>query len=292
MEIQGPPVSGKTHLLYFLLFACVLPPVYNENRLEGWGRAAFILDAGGAFQIAQFTHFLKAYIMRRLPRCQDQEISDILLGCLSRFHVFTPESTAQLAVTILSLPDYHAKTLPRTEMGILAIDTMSAFYWQDRFMGEQPCWSSMLAARLNHQPLMRTDDPMRHVWTALDSVARSYCPLVVFTNWALHRNKHALGLGDTNLYSQHIRPSLLVPSDDHECQTDPTTLLLRWTHRIALATRSMSRNQFDNADCGSEGSFRIKQARTVVRGVIQTETNTWNYFSLVIFQNTIEIEYL
>lgn len=98
-------------------------------------------------------------------------------SCLTRFHVFSPTSTAQLAITILNLGQYQAAQIPDLDIGLIAIDSISAFYWPDRFTVEQ-----LRSTTLESNDAM---NPIRSVFTALRSLQQSHCPVIVLTNWAV-----------------------------------------------------------------------------------------------------------
>ncbi|KAF8974031.1 hypothetical protein BDZ97DRAFT_1599047, partial [Flammula alnicola] len=132
-EIQGHLGTGKTHLLYFLLATCILPIEHHSCFLGGWKKAAFVFDMDGYFHIARFRHIL----INRLQQCLPPlTIASLVEKCLQRLHVFRPISSDQLAVSLAHLPKYQAKHFPGVELGMVAINSIDAFYWLDRFKAE------------------------------------------------------------------------------------------------------------------------------------------------------------
>ena len=60
-------------------------------------------------------------------------MEDLATQCLESLHIFRPTSSLQLAITLIHLPRYHAtdSRLRDKEIGLLAIDSLSAFYWRE-----------------------------------------------------------------------------------------------------------------------------------------------------------------
>lgn len=201
VEIQGPPASGKTHIIYLAIMTCVLQPQYNGVQLNGWGQAAIVLDTDVAFDIRRLQDLLRVHVERRLLLADyaspTQTSRRIVNQAFSRLHIFQPHSSTQLAATILRVPRYHAETasLADCELGLLAVDSLSAFYWEDRFTTEQ------LRGGQSHEA--RT--PFRHVLSAIDTFRTQYpCPVLV-TNWGL--NPLNASTGSSPFFKQHLYPS-------------------------------------------------------------------------------------
>ncbi|KAH9937145.1 uncharacterized protein B0H18DRAFT_188562 [Fomitopsis serialis] len=217
LEIQGPAASGKSHLLYHLLATCILPSAYSSVEIRGWECAAVLFDTDGKFSVKRFSHLLLfrlSQILRdakntSLPAIEDQALEDMVGQCLSRLHIFRPSSSAHLATTLMHLPDYHSThpSLRSYEIGLLAIDSLSAFYWNDRFLGEQWRTTSGLTApgnAISTEPV----SPLRQVIVALQSVRVMRGPLTVLTNWGLNSLGRAVDVGEQQypLYKQHLHP--------------------------------------------------------------------------------------
>jgi len=179
IHIHGHPASGKTHLLYFLLATC----------LAEWDKAAVIFDMDGKFNISRFQQLL----VSRLPTMT------IVERCLKHIHIFRPTSSDQLAVTLAHLPKYHAKHFPDIALGMVAIHSVDALNWLDRFKAEQ--------LRLPHRSLQNMSSYLETIRLSLGSV-------VVLTDWGLVQHKQA-----------------------HEAQNNihPNPMDLPLTHQITLS---------------------------------------------------------
>ncbi|KAG6842568.1 hypothetical protein C0991_000094 [Blastosporella zonata] len=183
VEIQGGPSSGKTHLLYHLLIACISPSLHG-----GCAKVAVVFDTDNTFDIVRFNHLL----IRRLARLDPTSAESIAHRSLKKLHIFRPSSTTQLATTLSHLAAYHSYHLADEEIGVVAIDSISSHYWSDRFIAEQ---MPTPPSSLTRAP------PLHHVLLALKSFTHTHRPVVLMTNWGLH-----LFHDSTSLYRQHLRP--------------------------------------------------------------------------------------
>ena len=216
IEIQGPALSGKTHLLYHILLAFLAFEPDPDAQI-----AAVVYDTDASFDIQRFRRLLLSRISRR-PAVLDP--LDSLRRSLSRLHVFRPTSLAQLATSIANLPAYHASRMPNQEIALLAVDSISAFYWPDRLAAEQLRTAGIL--------------PLHDVLDAIQSVRRSHGPLSFLTNWALNAAPSHSG----SPYTQHLHPfpilqdaiaDLGAKSADHSSSSP-----FRLAHHIALSSPS------------------------------------------------------
>ncbi|VDB99779.1 unnamed protein product [Peniophora sp. CBMAI 1063] len=193
LEIQGGPASGKTHLLYQLVSTCVLP--VNSG---GWNKAAIVYDADQTFDIKRLYQLMRRRVERQ-SRSQRDDIDAhaVVMTALRNLRLFPVASTIQLAASISSLPTYHAQYLPTSEIALLAIDSMSAFYWQDRFTGEK---RRPRNTTRSYGHMDSADGSALHrVLVALEKIRISHGPVIVMTNWGIH--------ADTSsplFYRQHL----------------------------------------------------------------------------------------
>ncbi|KAL0951047.1 hypothetical protein HGRIS_007787 [Hohenbuehelia grisea] len=229
IEIQGVPASGKTHLLYHLIITCISP-----CDLRGWAKAAIILDTDRSFDILR----LKNLFLSRLTGANSsgsgayspEEANSLVIQCLRNLHVFRISSSTQLAATLLHLPEYHTAHLPDSEIGLLAIDSISAFYWPDRFTAENhrsaPSGAPSVA------------NPLQHVLVALQTFRASHMPVIVLTNWGLsHLTKQpAPNAAAPVFYRQHLHP-YPNPFGNAAQETLPhaPAALLSITHHITMS---------------------------------------------------------
>jgi DNA-repair protein XRCC2 len=153
-----------------MLINCVLP-----SELGGWGKVGILLDTDHKFPVMRFAQLLRARVGRLLP-ANHPDSDAIATKASSLLHVFRPSSSHQLAATIQHLPVYLATELPEEDLGILAIDSISAFYWPDRYAHEQLRSSDL-----------RSANPLSHAFASITSFIQSHGPLVLLSSWDLNR---------------------------------------------------------------------------------------------------------
>ena len=164
VEIQGPSGSGKTHLLYYLVCSCILPPHFG-----GWNKVSVIFDTDGSFDVHRLRALLESRLTQYFPSHSDST-GQIISVALRNVHLFRPSSSSQLAAGLANLPSYHISNLPTSEIALLAIDSISAFHWLDRFSVE----------RHRSAP---TSNLSQITLTALRNFHRSHRPIIVFVSW-------------------------------------------------------------------------------------------------------------
>ncbi|KAJ4486291.1 hypothetical protein J3R30DRAFT_3697790 [Lentinula aciculospora] len=230
LEIQGPPASGKSHLLYLLMIYCIIPTACSSISLGGWNKAAVLFDTDASFDLVRFKQLLTSYLETTLANTDSNTVQLLVKRSLQNLHIFHPGSSIQLAVTLLRLPSYHQTKLPDSEIGILAIDSMSAFYWLDRFTAEQ------LGA--THAPRAHEfTNPLQHVITALQQFHRTHNPLIAFTNWGLTRSHTNPDEGERNVptYRQHLNPAPALFPNAGAMLEHPFSSGFSLTHHITLS---------------------------------------------------------
>ena len=144
---------------------------------------------------------------------------------LRKLHIFRPTSSIQLAVTLLHLPAYHISQLLDAEIGLLAIDSISSFYWPDRFTVEQMRSAPPFTA---DQPTPAFVSPLQHVLTALQKFRLSHGPVIIVTNWGLTPLPNSL------FYRQHLHPFPVLLANPHHSETAATLEVTRNAYSSAI----------------------------------------------------------
>ncbi|KAF7436929.1 hypothetical protein PC9H_003763 [Pleurotus ostreatus] len=225
VEIQGPSASGKSHLVYHLVSHCIIPPEYEDCALGGWGKAAMVFDSDNTFSIARVKQILLKRLESRFatqPHLWTAEWrSDIVEKCLDHLHIFKPSSSIQLAATLRNLPAYHTDNLPHTDIGVLAVDSINAFYWMDRFIVEHPS-SSGKASKA-------TVNPFQHVISSLRALHAAYRPLILLTSWLIGPNQSS-----SNCTSDRQHPSIYA-DPRHQLRSTTPMPSGTITHRVTMS---------------------------------------------------------
>ena len=128
--------AGKSNLLYLLTIFAVLPIEHN-----GTGQTVVWLDSDGRFSATRLHQSLSTHLSTHQTSPPTRAEKDLICAeALRHVHVFRPQSTAQLIATLASLQDYlltlqnHFSST--RSLGLLVLDSATAFYWQDRFDAE------------------------------------------------------------------------------------------------------------------------------------------------------------
>ena len=179
--------------MHFIM-TCILPVSHLSIPLSGWDKSAILIDLDHTFDVHRFRHLLRKRIEVHIH--SGGENLDLFVDLLLRkLHIFRPESSVQFAVTAANILNYHSSSMPKDEIGLVAIDSLSSFYWQDRFLGEQP-----------------RDGKQSGIERALDSlqqIRQSHGSVVVYTNWGLPSARNNPKI-NTPFYLQHA-PQLHSP---------------------------------------------------------------------------------
>ncbi|KAI9855145.1 MAG: hypothetical protein M1824_006285 [Vezdaea acicularis] len=140
------PCAGKTHLLYYILTLSVLPSLFGEIDLNGKEATVVVMDTDGRFDVHRLKTVMAHYVKDRALKSSSPDLSkakwadqleSLLHMALQHVHIFRPQSSASLLATLESLPEYllHGRTHQShaRPLSALCIDSISAFYWQDRY---------------------------------------------------------------------------------------------------------------------------------------------------------------
>lgn len=179
LEITGAPKSGKTHLLYWLVMNCILPReilVHSPGRnaeqvsLGGWGKLAVVCDCDGRWDARRLYTLLVsrlAQFERDNEASLPQPAADIAREAMKKLVLYRlgdASSSLPLVAALHALPTYLRTTWPDNELGLLAVDSLSATLWQDR---------------------MRYDGEAHAQPSVLRALAAIHAPVTVLTTWTL-----------------------------------------------------------------------------------------------------------
>lgn len=199
------PCGGKTHLLYQLVAMAVIP-----TNLNGRQAAVVVLDTDGHFEVKRLAQHIRQVVVTHVKEdgVNDDDLDKIKLDCLKHVHVFHPQSLKSTITTLNSLPSYlfdakkhHSFDRP---IGLIALDSASAFYWQARSDAED----SAFQVDLGNTAPSNTSTQYAQLAAALKNATRILAAPAVFTSWDLNSAKSSSEFGP-NAHS--IKPSLPPP---------------------------------------------------------------------------------
>ncbi|KAG7099319.1 hypothetical protein E1B28_001177 [Marasmius oreades] len=265
LEVQGASGSGKTHLLYAAIIICISPATGG-----GWGKGAVLFDSDNSFDLNRFKSLFTSHVAHSLHSTPfSQTLQTLVDRCLNSLHIFRPSSSDQLASSILHLPLYHSSQMMRQEIGLIAIDSLSAFYWPDRYAIEQ------LRSRAGYNTVKDASNPLRHILIALERIRVMYRPLIIFTNWGLTFSQPELqhSMSHFKFYKQHLHPLTSLSADDGHLPVPHGSMLLPLSHHITLTSTPAIQSHLkpdhraDTEDEETLGSARTKQKCMVIGAV-------------------------
>ena len=188
----------------------------NVAYLSGWGKAAIVFDADGTFDVRRLRTLLEHTISAAMERTAypqgSRNTARILRDALERVRVLRPASTLQLAASLHHLDQYVTTDpkLQRSEVALVVVDSISAFYWPDRFTVEQYRYAPREERR--H---VQVRNPFVHVVTALQRIKATLKPIIVLTNWDLNVAHHPDIVGHNSpVYKQHMRPFIRFSNEE------------------------------------------------------------------------------
>jgi DNA-repair protein XRCC2 len=233
------------------------------------------------------------------PDAIDTLIDDIAMTAMKKVHVFQPTSSVQLASSLMNLAAYHMSALPDDEIGFMVVDSISSFYWPDRFTLEQ-----ITPVGDTQRGMSSAANPLYHVLISLQKIRLSHGPVIALTNWGLNPlTKPTQNSGHTTFYKQHLFSfpilSQYQPNISSFTETNPAvkstpnlTMLPPLTHHVTLSLVAIAPfGPGISLDEGKEQESKYRKELVTKReivGVIRTSGSTQvGRFNLGIGENEV-----
>lgn len=229
VEFHGMEGTGKTESLYHLVTSCILP-----GELGGLEVEVMYMDTDYHFDLLRLVSILE----HRLP----QGSEETLRSCLCRISVVHCSSSLQLLLTL-----HHVEgTLPgRPSLSLLVIDSISAFYWVDKYNGGD----SVTCQEAN----------LRRIAGLLEKIAKEHHIAVFATTHAVMRSNSAeegAEVGRTSWKRTSVAPSDFTKV--YLCR--PWQRIV--THRVLFSKANMTKDRkqvFTAVSC-SRGTNSTKRS--------------------------------
>ncbi|XP_034194522.1 X-ray repair cross complementing 2 [Osmia lignaria lignaria] len=126
IEITGEQSTGKTHLLSRILAKCILP---NYFQIEGCNASAILINADHHFQVSKLSETMSNIIDSTGEKNVDK--TTVIQNSLHNLQIINCYNSEQFSLTLHTLEDTFLNN-PGT--ALVAIDSITAYYWQDREM--------------------------------------------------------------------------------------------------------------------------------------------------------------
>ena len=196
-------------MLYLLISLSLLPAKHRDVSINGKGSAVVLFDLSGRFSVLRLHRLMQHQISSTCSTFSSavpkQDISSVVSDSLSHLHVFRPQSSSSLLATLASLssfllssPSTHLSSNRR--LGLLAINDLSAFLWQDRLDADEETAlpASNHAEKANGTLFL---ERYRNLISSLRHIQHLFSCAIVATNW---------GLGPVTSVARHpaLRPHL------------------------------------------------------------------------------------
>ncbi|KTF72358.1 hypothetical protein cypCar_00044304 [Cyprinus carpio] len=166
--VDGGPGQGKTETLYHLITRCIMP--VQSGGLEV---AVVFVDTDYHFDMLRFVSVLEGRLAEDSKEGDgsENEPEERVRSCLGRVSVVHCNSSVQLLLTLQYLENTFSS---QPSLGLLIIDSISSFYWVDRFNGGE----STVCQEAN----------LRKCAELLDRLRRNYGIVIFATTHAIMRN--------------------------------------------------------------------------------------------------------
>ena len=184
--------SGKTQLLYYLIALSLLPANLKGVRF-GKENAVVLLDLSSRFSILRLYDVMKQHVSSLCSTSSTdlsgQDVSALISESLKHLHIFRPQSSSALLATVASLSDYLLKQpsshfSTNRPLGLLAMNDVGSFLWQDRLDVEEEALSSgTFHTEANRNSLL--NERYHTLVASLRNTQRHFSCAIVATSWSM-----------------------------------------------------------------------------------------------------------
>ena len=230
--------SGKTHLFYYLATLATLP-----REVGGKQSAVVWIDNDGRFSASRMLQVLRHHLLQSTvdntseaeKSSSSSSSSTLILEALIHMHIFRPNSSSQILSILESLPSYlldqtRHKSSPRP-LGLLVIDSATAFYAQDRFDADMARLDAPLQGRDSTGNYGAGPSKTAAIIAQLREVQARFGCVVLFSTNMMTTNINNSNVSPYQLVSQEPSAnSRAPPGPSHP--TMPT--ISPWTHFATL----------------------------------------------------------
>lgn len=171
------PDAGTTHLLYLLTALAVLPAHHG-----GSDGCVVIIDADQTFSITRLAQQIKHQLAACSSKFDEAELDSTVHSALYHVYIHRPHALKDMVDMISDLPEFLLQHKHRSfdrSLSFVAIDSVSAFYWQSRVDEED---AAFLAGMPSSTGLTQSEAPATYsdLRSIIESVQKKlHCPFVL-----------------------------------------------------------------------------------------------------------------
>ena len=131
IEINGEHSTGKTLLLSQMLAKCILPNCVGTFRINGCNASAILINTDHHFQVSKLIELMTDMIETAYAETvlTNSDKIAIVRNSLRNLCIIDCYDSEQFFLTLRTLDDLF---LSNAEVALLAVDNITAYYWQDR----------------------------------------------------------------------------------------------------------------------------------------------------------------
>ena len=194
IEVTGATAcSGKTQLFYHMISISLLPVQYRDMADFGKGYAVVLLDLSSRFSILRLYNVMydrvSSICSTNSFTLSHEDLSSLISDSLMHFHIFRPQESSSLQATLDSIIPYLLNQHPlhvsaNRPLGLVGINDLSAFLWQDRLDGDEDSYLSPTTSKekANSSLLLQR---YRSLVSSLRQIQHLFTCTIVGTNWGL-----------------------------------------------------------------------------------------------------------
>ena len=225
IEVYGEDGVGKTQLLLHLVANCILPKSLEDVEIGGLECGVVFIDADYQLSMIRLVSLMEARI-HSIKRGNGDKLKHIkveqtIQTCLERLHIIKCNNSSELVLSLFSVETLLAS---KPNISIMMIDSISAFYYMDRGIGEGN----------SHQ-----EANQRNVAKAIEKLTSSFKIAVMVSKLALFKKRGKTSDLDRSPYFQDrsAESTTMVPEEHSEYLCSEWQKLV--THRLVLQKKNI-----------------------------------------------------
>ena len=200
IELYGGEGTGKSETCLHFITRCILPSTWNGVSLNGCDAGVILIDNDYSFSILRLVTLMERFILHKAEETSkvisSEDVEKFIRACLRKLHVSQCSSSTEFVMTV-----HRLESLVCNEPGIAAIiiDSLSAFYWIDRYNGGD----NIQAQEVN----------MKLAVDGLSKLVNTYSLVLIVTKAAVFKKK-----GNTNAVVDTVTDDLDAEHSEFLCK--------------------------------------------------------------------------
>lgn len=182
IEFYGSSGAGKTEMLLHVVKKCIMPKMWKDVSLGGFDVEVLYIDTDHKLPILRLATLVEKHVTDAIKvgslsdaspsDPSEEEVECLIKRCLNKLQIYHCRSSQHLLITLHSI---EMMLSTNADVSILVIDSISAFYWNDRYSGGDSTASQ--------------EAKMKHIVKILKILLDSYGLILFATKAALFRKK-------------------------------------------------------------------------------------------------------